>query len=108
MRHCIIDTRTSKVVNIIDYDSEISGTPDGMDNHFIAVKSDDGQISADYTEGEIVNPSPVVRVLTYAELRVAEYPSIADYIDGVVKGDQAQIDAYIAACRAVKAKFPKP
>ena len=30
-----------------------------------------------------------------------------DYIDGVVKGDQAQIDAYIAACQAVKAKYPK-
>jgi hypothetical protein len=30
-----------------------------------------------------------------------------DYIDGVVKGDQAQIDAYVAACLAVKAKYPK-
>lgn len=46
--------------------------------------------------------------LTYAEKRVAEYPPLVDYIDGVVKGDQAQIDAYIAACKAVKAKYPKP
>ncbi len=45
--------------------------------------------------------------LTYKEKRVAEYPSLLDYIDGVVKGDQAQIDAYIAACLAVKAKYPK-
>lgn len=45
---------------------------------------------------------------TYAELRAAEYPPMTDYIDGVVKGDQAQIDAYIAACQAVKAKYPKP
>jgi hypothetical protein len=45
--------------------------------------------------------------LTYAEKRAAEYPPMADYIDGVVKGDQAQIDAYIAACLAVKAKYPK-
>jgi hypothetical protein len=44
---------------------------------------------------------------TYAALRAAEYPPIEDYIDGVVKGDQAQIDAYIAACQAVKAKYPK-
>jgi hypothetical protein len=43
----------------------------------------------------------------YAEKRRAEYPSILDYIDGVVKGDQAQIDTYIAKCRAVKAKYPK-
>ncbi len=40
--------------------------------------------------------------------RVRNYPDIAVYLDGVVKGDQAQIDAYIAACLAVKAKFPKP
>jgi hypothetical protein len=43
----------------------------------------------------------------YKVKRAAEYPSILDYIDGVVKGDQAQIDAYIAACLAVKAKYPK-
>jgi len=45
--------------------------------------------------------------LTYAEKRAAEYPDYRDYLDGVVKGDQAQIDAYIAACLAVKAKYPK-
>jgi hypothetical protein len=44
----------------------------------------------------------------YKAKRAAEYPPITDYIDGVVKGDQAQIDAYIAACQAVKAKYPKP
>ena len=44
----------------------------------------------------------------YQRLRAAEYPSINDYIDGVVKDDQAQIDAYITACLAVKAKYPKP
>lgn len=44
----------------------------------------------------------------YQRKRTAEYPPITDYIDGVVKGDQAQIDAYIAACQAVKAKYPKP
>jgi len=44
----------------------------------------------------------------YQRLRAAEYPPITDYIDGVVKGDQEQIDAYIAACQAVKDKYPKP
>lgn len=44
----------------------------------------------------------------YQELRRAEYPPITDYIDGVVKGDQAQIDKYIADCLAVKQKYPKP
>jgi hypothetical protein len=46
--------------------------------------------------------------ILYKRQRAAEYPPVTDYIDGVVKGDQAQIDAYIAACLAVKAKYPKP
>jgi len=46
-------------------------------------------------------------VLTYAQKRVAEYPPMADYIDGIVKGNQAQVDTYVAACMAVKAKYPK-
>ena len=43
----------------------------------------------------------------YKAKRVAEYPPITDYLDGVVKGDQTQIDKYIADCLAVKAKYPK-
>jgi Rieske Fe-S protein len=44
----------------------------------------------------------------YKSKRQKEYPPVTDYLDGVVKGNQAQIDAYIAACQAVKTKYPKP
>jgi hypothetical protein len=44
----------------------------------------------------------------YKKERYWRYPPITDYLDGVVKGDQAQIDKYIAECLAIKAKFPKP
>lgn len=43
----------------------------------------------------------------YKAKRAAEYPPITDYLDGVVKGNQAQIDKYIADCLAVKAKYLK-
>jgi hypothetical protein len=43
----------------------------------------------------------------YQRKRATEYPPMTDYLDGVVKGDQAQIDKYIADCQAVKAKYPK-
>ena len=45
--------------------------------------------------------------LDYADKRRAEYPPFTDYLDAVVKDDQAGIAAYIAACQAVKAKYPK-
>lgn len=44
----------------------------------------------------------------YQRNRAAEYPPITDYIDGIVKGDAAQVQTYIDACLAVKAKYPKP
>ena len=43
----------------------------------------------------------------YQRDRAKEYPDFKDYLDGIVKGDQAQIDKYIADCLAVKAKYPK-
>ncbi len=39
--------------------------------------------------------------------REAEYPPATDYLDGIVKGDTAQVDKYIADCLAVKDKYPK-
>lgn len=44
----------------------------------------------------------------YQRKRALEYPSFKDYLDGIVKGDTAQVQAYIDACNAVKAKYPKP
>lgn len=40
--------------------------------------------------------------------RAAEYPPASDYLDGVAKGDQEQIDTYVAACLAVKERHPFP
>ena len=43
----------------------------------------------------------------YADLRRAAYPPATDYLDGLVKGDEEQMQAYIAQCREVKAMYPK-
>lgn len=58
-------------------------------------------------ESEILRMQSNIDANRYRSLRIAEYPSITDYLDGVVKGDQAQIDKYITDCLAVKAKYPK-
>ena len=44
----------------------------------------------------------------YQRLRAREYPDFKEYLDGLVKGDTEQMQAYIDACLAVKAKYPKP
>ena len=39
--------------------------------------------------------------------RAKEYPDFREYLDGIVKGDNAQVQKYINDCLAVKAKYPK-
>jgi hypothetical protein len=48
-----------------------------------------------------------IDAIAYIAKRAAEYPPMTDYLDAVVKGDTAQQQAYIDACLAVKAKYPK-
>jgi len=47
----------------------------------------------------------------YQRQRQPEYPSLAELADAIYwasTGDTTRIDAYYAACAAVKAKYPKP
>jgi hypothetical protein len=39
--------------------------------------------------------------------RANEYPDFKEYLDGIVKGDNTQVQKYINDCLAVKAKYPK-
>ena len=70
-----------------------------------------GDIAYDADGNEVAYDKAAVQAYVdahaYIAKRAAEYPPITDYIDGVVKGDKAQIDKYIADCLAVKAKYPK-
>ena len=70
-----------------------------------------GDIAYDKDEQEVTYDNNTVEALVASEAykakRAAEYPPITDYLDGIVKGDNAQVQAYIDACLAVKAKYPK-
>lgn len=58
IRHCIIDTTTNLVVNIVDYETEQSGVPNGLEDTLSVVPSTEGQIGATYAEGVFTNPKP--------------------------------------------------
>ena len=69
---------------------------------------DDYNIQQKGSELIAINDQLALDNLTYTEKRRIEYPPVIDYIDAMVKGDQVAIDKYIADCKAVKAKYPKP
>lgn len=56
----------------------------------------------------VADASPEEHLARVLSARAKEYPPIEDYLDGVVKGDELQINKYINDCLAVKAKYPKP
>jgi len=62
----------------------------------------DAQIDA-----EVIRLQAEYDAKDYQRKRKAEYPPMTDYLDGIAKGDQAQINKYIVDCQAVKAKYPK-
>jgi len=80
--------------------------------HRIVVNVQTGETSqVDLTAEEVsaLQVAEEIRLsqISYAIKRQSEYPPMTDYLDGIAKGDQAQIAKYIADCQAVKAKYPK-
>lgn len=65
------------------------------------------EAEADAREAQWLIEQAELAKTQYQRDRAAEYPPITDYLDGIVKGDQAQVQAYIDACLTVKAKYPK-
>ena len=75
---------------------------DSVDFEYLLPK---GSVPITNEEAEALRPKPPAP--TYQQLRAAAYPPVTDYLDGIVKGDAAQVQAYIDACMAVKQEFPK-
>ena len=70
-----------------------------------------GDVAYDKNENIVEYDNNAVETLVASEAykakRANEYPPMTDYLDGIVKGDNAQVQAYIDACNAVKNKYPK-
>lgn len=86
--------------------------PDGapeLHPSIVIIRDYTGEVAEGYDWDGTTFTSPVEPedTRTYAEKRAAEYPPVADYMDSIVKGDDTQKQAYIDACLAVKAKYPK-
>jgi len=85
---------TDKPVVALDK-TVVEGTPEFVDGYWKQVW--------------VVSDAPYEKHLEQVlKARASEYPPTVDYLDGVVKGDQEQIQKYINNCLAVKTKYPKP
>lgn len=57
IRHCIIDKNTNKVINIVEYDTEKTGTPEGLESNLICVASETGEIGGTYNTDKTITNS---------------------------------------------------
>ena len=96
MNHNAIYNTHSNVVSIDD-------TEGAFDQEGNSVTLDETLIQA-----EILRLQTEYDSKQYQRDRAKAYPPIEDYLDGIVKGDTAQVDKYITDCLAVKTKHPKP
>ena len=80
---------------------------DDIDNCVITWKEGTPEISKADIQTEIDRLQAEYDAQDYARKRKGAYPDIYDYMDGIVKNDQTQIDKYIADSQAVKARYKK-
>lgn len=69
------------------------------------------QVQIAPTQDDIDAGEAQVDAVAYKDLRAPAYPPIGDGLDALVhkeNGDATLWDAYVDACNAVKAQFPKP
>lgn len=92
----------NKVVDVVNNEFEVSSSFTWMDC------PDDCVAYRWSIIDEVLQENPIpADTRTVSQKRREAYPHLLDYIDGVVKSDQAQINKYIADCMAVKARYPK-
>ena len=81
IRHCIIDTNTNIVVNIIEYETEQTGIPPSLEDNLICVKSDEANIGWTYIDGLFDNPNKEAE--QKEEERLANIPTIESLLERI-------------------------
>lgn len=69
IKHCIVDTTTNKVVNVIEYETVQTGTPLGFEKeapYLLCVANSVAGIGWDYIDGVLVDNRPKI------EIRIAQ------------------------------------
>jgi hypothetical protein len=110
IRHAIV--MNGKVVNIIDYENEQTGTPAGFENGEIAVASVSAQIGWDYVDGVFSDPTPPhiptpaeLNAPIYAQLAAIDQKKIRALSDAIVKNDKKRLEDLELEAEALRAQL---
>lgn len=107
-KYYLKDKQRFAIPNVDALDNFIAISDIEYENLIIGVQNGNRIECTEDTLVLVLNEVPDNSSTEYKFLRASEYPPITEYLDGIVKGDQQQIDNYISKCLAIKAKYPKP
>jgi hypothetical protein len=91
----------------VDFRTEVRLQDDGNGAYIKEWNLDVAQPTEAQLDAFEAQANEVERLNLVKANRANEYPDFKEYLDGIVKGDDAQIQKYINDCLAVKAKYPK-
>ena len=91
----------------IDFRNEVKLQDDGNGAYIKEWNLDIAQPTEAQLDALEAQANIVERLNLVKANRANEYPDFKEYLDGIVKGDNEQIQKYINDCLAVKAKYPK-
>ena len=91
----------------VDFTKDVRLQDDGNGVYIKEWNLDIAQPTEAQLNGLEAQANEVERLNLVKANRANEYPDFKEYLDGIVKGDDAQIQKYINDCLAVKAKYPK-
>jgi len=94
-----------KAILKINPTAEVSVSGDNINS--IVWENGTTPISIEEIKIKVLEIQTEYKAKEYQRDRAKEYPNFKDYLDGIVKGDTAQVQKYIDDCLAVKAKYPK-
>lgn len=97
--------KTMNAILAINPDAQVSWL--GEDTESIVWHDGTTKISDSELQAKITEMDAEYDAQAYSRARASEYPDFREYLDGIVKGDEAQKQKYIDDCLAVKAKYPK-
>ena len=91
----------------VNFRNEVTLQDDGNGAYIKEWNLDIAQPTESQLDALETQANEVERLNEIKSKRANEYRDFKEYLDGIVKGDNAQIQKYINDCLAVKAKYPK-
>ena len=98
----------NEIVKSVNYHRFNNGEISNVEENVIRVEADEALI-VEWVGIQNCDPVeyPNYEADNDAKLRLAEYPSMSEYMDALVKGDEVGMKAYSDKCLAVKERYPK-